>query len=55
MYSEISKQGWKCALEGKVIQNSKGFFIEQAIIDNPPENSHIVVEETFGHVVLLLK
>ncbi|KAF1962855.1 aldehyde dehydrogenase-like protein [Byssothecium circinans] len=55
MYSEIEKQGWKCALEGKVVQGAKGYLIEPAIIDNPPEDSRIVVEEPFGPIVPLLK
>jgi acyl-CoA reductase-like NAD-dependent aldehyde dehydrogenase len=55
MYSEAEKQGWKVALEGKVRETSKGYFIEPAIIDNPPEDSRIVVEEPFGPIVPLLK
>jgi len=55
MYSKASKQGWKVALEGKVRESSKGYFIEPSIIDNPPEDSRIVVEEPFGPIVPLLK
>lgn len=56
MYAEIEKQGWKVALEGKVRgTESNGYFIEPAIIDSPPENSRIVVEEPFGPIVPLLK
>lgn len=55
MYSEIDKQGWKCALEGSVRADSKGYYIEPAIIDNPPEDSRIVIEEPFGPIVPLLK
>ncbi|KAF2199026.1 aldehyde dehydrogenase-like protein [Delitschia confertaspora ATCC 74209] len=55
MYSQIEKCGWKVALEGKVREGSKGYYIEPAIIDNPPEDSRIVVEEPFGPIVPLLK
>ncbi|KAM7187283.1 aldehyde dehydrogenase [Naviculisporaceae sp. PSN 640] len=56
MYAEIEKQGWKVALEGGVrVSESKGYFIEPAIIDNPPEDSRIVVEEPFGPIVPLLR
>ncbi|KAJ4269763.1 hypothetical protein NW762_001431 [Fusarium torreyae] len=55
MYSEIDKQDWKVALEGKVRESSKGYLIEPAIIDNPPEDSRVVVEEPFGPIVPLLK
>ena len=55
LYSDIEKCGWKVALEGKVRHDSNGYFIEPAIIDNPPEDSRIVVEEPFGPIVPLLK
>ncbi|KAL2016935.1 hypothetical protein VTK56DRAFT_2852 [Thermocarpiscus australiensis] len=55
MYAQIEKCGWKTALEGKVRETGKGYFIEPAIIDNPPEDSRIVVEEPFGPIVPLLK
>jgi acyl-CoA reductase-like NAD-dependent aldehyde dehydrogenase len=34
---------------------SKGHFVEPSIIDNPPEDSRIVVEEPFGPIVPPLK
>jgi acyl-CoA reductase-like NAD-dependent aldehyde dehydrogenase len=55
MYEEIQKQGWKTALEGQVVNTSKGYLIEPAIIDNPPEDSRIVREEPFGPIVPLMK
>lgn len=55
MYAQIEKSGWKVALEGKVRTSDKGYFIEPAIIDNPPEDSRIVVEEPFGPIVPLLR
>lgn len=55
MYSQIDKQGWKVALDGKIRESSKGFFAEPAIIDNPPDDSRIVVEEPFAPIVPLLK
>jgi acyl-CoA reductase-like NAD-dependent aldehyde dehydrogenase len=55
MYSQIEKQKWKTALDGKPRETSKGYLIEPAIIDNPPEDSSIVVEEPFGPIVPLLK
>jgi acyl-CoA reductase-like NAD-dependent aldehyde dehydrogenase len=55
MYAQIDKSGWKVALEGKVRDTTKGYFIEPAIIDNPPEDSRIVVEEPFGPIVPLMK
>lgn len=55
MYSEIEKQGWKTALAGQAGESRNGYFITPAIIDNPPEDSRIVVEEPFGPIVPLLK
>ncbi|KAK6201870.1 hypothetical protein LQW54_009280 [Pestalotiopsis sp. IQ-011] len=55
MYSEIDKQGWKPALSGKIRTSSKGFFAEPVIIDNPPDDSRVVVEEPFAPIVPLLK
>ncbi|KAH8885285.1 aldehyde dehydrogenase-like protein [Thozetella sp. PMI_491] len=45
MYSEIDKCGWKTALEGRVRSGERGYYIEPSIIDNPPEDSRMVVEE----------
>ncbi|PNG24576.1 aldehyde dehydrogenase family protein [Methylocella silvestris] len=42
-------------LLGGEITDQKGFFVPVTIIDNPPENSRVVVEEAFGPVLPLLK
>jgi acyl-CoA reductase-like NAD-dependent aldehyde dehydrogenase len=61
LYSQISKQGWKTAIGGKVHdaddsnKEKKGYFVDPTIIDNPPEDSRIVVEEPFGPIVPVLK
>ncbi|GJC89460.1 putative aldehyde dehydrogenase FUS7 [Colletotrichum liriopes] len=55
MYAQVEKCGWNVALQGSVRETSKGYFIEPAIIDNPPEDSRIVMEEPFGPIVPLLK
>ena len=55
MYSEIQAQNWKTALAGSATPSGSGYFITPAIIDNPPEDSRIVVEEPFGPIVPLLK
>jgi acyl-CoA reductase-like NAD-dependent aldehyde dehydrogenase len=57
-YSQISKEGWKTALGGEPGPKegeSKGFYMPPTIIDNPPEDSSIVVDEPFGPIVPLLK
>jgi acyl-CoA reductase-like NAD-dependent aldehyde dehydrogenase len=55
MFSEIANQGWKASIRGGVPSNTKGYFIDAAIIDNPPDSSRIVVEEQFGPIIPLLK
>ncbi|KAH6887476.1 aldehyde dehydrogenase domain-containing protein [Thelonectria olida] len=52
-FDDIEKQGWKVAVGGK-IEPSSGYFITPTIIDNPAEDSRIVVEEPFGPIVPLL-
>ncbi|RFU34291.1 hypothetical protein B7463_g2077, partial [Scytalidium lignicola] len=55
LYAEIGKSSWKTAFEGGVKATSKGYFITPAIIDNPPDDSRIVVEEPFGPIIPMLK
>lgn len=58
MYAEIKKQGWNAVLGGNESEKAsfeKGYFMKPTIIDNPPEDSRIVVEEPFGPIVPLLK
>jgi acyl-CoA reductase-like NAD-dependent aldehyde dehydrogenase len=57
MYSQVSKEGWKVA-HGDEPSSSKsngGFFLQPTVIDNPPEDSRLVVEEQFGPIAPLLK
>lgn len=42
-------------LAGGDFPEGKGYFMPITIIDNPPENSRVVVEEAFGPVLPLLK
>jgi acyl-CoA reductase-like NAD-dependent aldehyde dehydrogenase len=42
-------------LTGGEVPEGKGYFIPISIIDNPPEDSAVVVEEAFGPVLPLLK
>lgn len=47
-------RGHRFLLGGEVTEG-KGYFIPISIVDNPPEDSRVVVEEAFGPVVPLLK
>ncbi|KAM0354384.1 hypothetical protein ACHAPU_001428 [Fusarium lateritium] len=54
-FDDIEKQGWKVAAGGKFDPSPKdGYYITPTVIDNPPDNSRIVVEEPFGPIMPLL-
>ncbi|CAH0018599.1 unnamed protein product [Clonostachys rhizophaga] len=55
LYASIDTCKWKQALEGRIVTESKGYFVTPAIIDNPPDDSRIVVEEPFGPILPILK
>ncbi|OQE18948.1 hypothetical protein PENFLA_c020G06533 [Penicillium flavigenum] len=52
-FDDIEKQGWKVATGGRIMP-SAGYMVTPTIIDRPPDNSRIVVEEPFGPIVPLL-
>ncbi|KAI1840468.1 hypothetical protein JX266_013352 [Neoarthrinium moseri] len=55
-YSQIGEEGWKTALGGEPgPKEGKGFYMPPTIIDNPPDDSSIVVDEPFGPIVPVLK
>ncbi|KAI1288176.1 aldehyde dehydrogenase [Xylaria venustula] len=54
LYAKIDAEGWKVALRGEV-KDSEGFYMPATIIDNPPDDSSIVVDEPFGPIVPVLK
>ncbi|KAH7129010.1 Aldehyde/histidinol dehydrogenase [Dactylonectria macrodidyma] len=56
LYAQIDKQGWKAALGGALEKKEgKGYFLTPTIIDNPPEDSRVVVDEAFGPIVPVMK
>ncbi|KAJ5257251.1 hypothetical protein N7478_013355 [Penicillium angulare] len=46
-FSDIKSQGWEVAVGGD-IGPSTGYFITPTVIDRPPEDSRIVIEEPFA-------
>ncbi|MES0875331.1 aldehyde dehydrogenase family protein [Sinimarinibacterium sp. HSW-8] len=42
-------------LEGAPVPQGDGYFIPLTLVDNPPDDSRVVVEEAFGPVLPLLK
>jgi acyl-CoA reductase-like NAD-dependent aldehyde dehydrogenase len=54
LLADARAQGQRFLLGGKA-DDGKGYFMPITIIDNPPEDSRVVVEEAFGPVLPLLK
>ncbi|KAF2815563.1 aldehyde dehydrogenase [Mytilinidion resinicola] len=53
---DVNSSGQKIATGGQVIDtDTSGLFIQPTVIDNPSDDSKIVVEEPFGPVVPLLQ
>jgi len=54
LLADAKAQGQRFLLGGET-DDEKGYFVPVTIIDNPPEDSRVVVEEAFGPVLPLLK
>jgi acyl-CoA reductase-like NAD-dependent aldehyde dehydrogenase len=50
-FADSAEKGHTFVLGEAVVPPSKGFFIQPAIIDNPPSDSRIVQEEPFGPIL----
>lgn len=50
-FADSKAKGYKFAVGEPDVASGKGFFIQPAIIDNPPNDSRIVAEEPFGPIV----
>ncbi|XMA09575.1 hypothetical protein WAI453_002366 [Rhynchosporium graminicola] len=53
LFDDVEKNGMNIAIGGKT-PDSKGYFINPTIIDNPDESSRIVVEEPFGPILPIM-
>ncbi|MBB5536115.1 aldehyde dehydrogenase family protein [Rhizobium giardinii] len=54
LLADARDKGLKFLLGGDVPEG-KGYFVPVAIVDNPPDDARVVVEEAFGPVLPLLK
>ena len=54
-FIDTKAHGYKFALGSGDVEESKGYFINPTIIDNPPDDSMIVTEEPFGPIVPVQK
>lgn len=55
MYQDVKDSGYRVALGGSIPDSKRGYFAEPTIVDNPPDDARIVVEEPFGPIVPLQK
>lgn len=54
LIEDTKKSGFNIVCGGE-IEEGNGYFIPVTIVDNPPEDSRVVVEEAFGPVLPVLK
>ncbi len=54
LFADVKANGQRVLLGGE-IGDGPGFFVPVTIVDNPPEDSRVVVEEAFGPILPLLK
>ena len=54
-YDDCVKNDYRFAVGGTIDRNEAGWFVPVTLVDNPPENSRIVVEEPFGPILPVLK
>lgn len=55
LIADARAKGQAFLIGGDVPEDGKGYFVPVSIVDNPPEDSRVVVEEAFGPVLPLLK
>ena len=51
LFEDSKRRGYKFAIGQNTVEESMGYYINPAIIDNPPDDSRIVTEEPFGPIV----
>lgn len=54
-FDDCAKNGYTFALGGQIDDSAQGWFVPVTIVDNPPEDSRLVVEEPFGPILPLLR
>lgn len=54
-FADSKAQGHTFALGGQIDTSGPGWFVPVTLVDNPPEDSRLVVEEPFGPILPLLK
>lgn len=54
LFADVKAKGYTVPLGGTIDESLAGNFVPVTIVDNPPEDSRIVVEEPFGPILPIL-
>ena len=54
-FEDCRRNRHRFAVGGVVDRNTRGWFVPVTLVDNPPEDSRLVVEEPFGPILPVLK
>lgn len=54
LLESVASEGLKTALNGSA-PDSEGYFVHPTIVDNPPDDARVVVEEPFAPILPLMK
>lgn len=54
-FDDCKKNNYRFAVGGEIDLDANGWFVPVTLVDNPPENSRIVMEEPFGPILPVLK
>jgi acyl-CoA reductase-like NAD-dependent aldehyde dehydrogenase len=54
-FDDCKRNGYRFAVGGEIDRKAKGWFIPVTLVDNPPDDSRVVVEEPFGPILPVLK
>lgn len=54
-FDDCAANGYTFAVGGSIDTNAEGWFVPVTLVDNPPEDSRLVIEEPFGPILPLLR
>lgn len=54
-FDDCAQRGYQFAVGGTIDRNAKGWYVPVTLVDNPPDDSRIVMEEPFGPILPVLK
>jgi acyl-CoA reductase-like NAD-dependent aldehyde dehydrogenase len=54
-FDDCKQHGYTFALGGEIDPDAAGWFVPVTLVDNPPEDCRLVVEEPFGPILPLLR